>query len=674
MGSYRYCALLRSRTPTFIPRSVDAQLEPVLLVHCGSRARSAGVERQANFMESLLNARIDEDAESGVFERRAPAIHRLETETPDLELDDRDGSADPDEAHSSAARKGADDEAARQESPSGNAPMSGHGGNLAGNAGFSRDLLDSYFRHLGERDLVSREGQIELAKRIEGGEQTVLGHLYRVPLLVERLASWGSEVGDGRLRLRDLLDLSLSDAELLGRESDDTPGADMASPRPTSVSAGGEDPDTPDGEEQGFESLVEREARLLPAVMTRAAAISKLAQEVVALSRQHIASLAHGRDLSKRNRAQLTRAVSRCESEMRRLRLHPARVSDLLAELNREHLRLIARERELLRLAEGCGVEPGSFLDRYLGRELDPAFIETIGALAEPHWQLLVRRHGARLVELRAEVLELAQRVGLPVAAFRNLVAAVKRAKQDADQAREQMIRAHLRLVVSIAKKYRRFTSLHLLDLIQEGNLGLMHAIEKFDYRRGVKFSTYAVWWVRQSITRAIADQGRTIRIPVHMTATAAKVARERRRLYQEQGRDAGAAEIATRTGISIPQVERALSMVQEPMSLDMPIGEDGDATLGDLVETPDGADPHGAAEASALQDVVADALARLTPREERILRMRFGIGVTDEHTLEEVGKTFGVTRERIRQIEAKALQKLRHPSRSRVLASFVED
>jgi RNA polymerase primary sigma factor len=629
-------------------------------------------------MESLLTARIDEDAEHGVSERRVPAIDRLETETPDVELVlDRDGPADPDAAQPSVAgleRKAAEDEAAHQESPSGNEPVAGHSGNLAGKAGFSRDLLDSYFRHLGERDLVSREAQIELAKRIEGGEQTILGHLYRVPLLVERLASWGSEVGDGRRRLRDLIDLSLSDAELLGCASDDTPDADKASPRASPVGPGREDLDPPDSEEQGFESLVDREARLLPAVMTRVVAISTLAQEFVALSRQQIAALAQARDLSKRNRAQLTRIVSRCETEMRGLRLHPARVSDLLAELNREHLRLIAREREVLRLAEGCGIEPGSFLDRYLGRELDPTFIEAIGALAEPRWQALVRRHGARLVELRAEVLELAQRIGLPVAAFRNLVAEVKRAKQDADQAREQMIRAHLRLVVSIAKKYRRFTSLHLLDLIQEGNLGLMHAIEKFDYRRGVKFSTYAVWWVRQSITRAIADQGRTIRIPVHMTATAAKVSRERRRLYQERGRDAGPAEIATRTGIPFPQVERALSMVQEPMSLDMPIGEDGDATLGDLVEAPDNADPHGAAEASALQDVVADALARLTPREERILRMRFGIGVTDEHTLEEVGKTFGVTRERIRQIEAKALQKLRHPSRSRVLASFVED
>jgi RNA polymerase primary sigma factor len=628
-------------------------------------------------MESSLNARLDEDAESGVLERRAPAIDRLESEAPELEPEpDREGLANPDGTHRPTAgvlRLGADDEAAQQESPSGNDPA-WHNGNLTGDAGFSRDLLDSYFRHLGERDLVSREGQIELAKRIEVGGQTVLAQLYCVPLLVERLASWGSELCDGRRRLRDLLDLSLSDAELLGCESQDPGRAGTASPSPLPVGPARDDPDSPDIEDQGFESLVQREARLLPAIVARVAAMSTLAQQFAALSRQQVDALARGRDLSKRDRARLARVKSRCETEMRGLLLHPSRVSDLLTELSAEHLRLVAIERELLRLAERCGIERARFLDGYLGHELDPTFIESIDALAEPGWQTLARRHGARLVEMRAEVLELARRVGLPVAAFRGLVVEVKRAKQDADQARDQMIRAHLRLVVSIAKKYRRFTSLHLLDLIQEGNLGLMHAIEKFDYRRGVKFSTYAVWWIRQSITRAIADQGRTIRIPVHMTATAAKVSRERRRLYQEQGRDAGAGEIATRTGIPIPQVERALSMVQEPMSLDVPIGEDGDATLGDLVEAPDGSNPHMAAEASALQDVVADALAKLTPREERILRMRFGIGVTDEHTLEEVGKTFGVTRERIRQIEAKALQKLRNPSRSRILASFVED
>lgn len=630
-------------------------------------------------MESSPNARFEDDTAPGVLERRSPGYPRPETETPELDLElDRDGP-DPgrtDRAPGSAAglESIAGDEEATEEPSRAVDPSVSSSGNLPGRAGVSRDLLDSYFRHLGERELLSREGQIELAKRIEGGEQTVLDRLYRVPLLVERLALWGTDLRDARLRLRDLLDLSLADSEVLGGHSDEVANAPAVAANTSPTSPHGADPDPRDVGDQDFESLVEREARLMPAVLARMATLSALAQELVTLGRQQVAALARGRDLSKRNRARLARVLTRFGAAMRGLRLHPARVSDLVSELDRAHAKLLASERELLRLAQSCGIAPAPFLERYRGRELDPTFVEAVGALADPGWQALVRCRGSRLDELRAEILELARHVGLPVATFRSLVAEMKQAKQDADRARDEMIRTHLRLVVSIAKKYRRFTSLHLLDLIQEGNLGLIHAIGKFDYRRGVKFSTYAVWWVRQSITRAIADQGRTIRIPVHMTATAAKVSRERRRLYQEQGRDAGPGEIAMRTGIPVSQVERALSMVQEPMSLDMPIGEDADATLGDLVEAPDVSNPHKAAESSALQDVVADALAALTPREERILRMRFGIGVTDEHTLEEVGKTFGVTRERIRQIEAKALQKLRNPSRSRVLASFVED
>jgi RNA polymerase primary sigma factor len=278
------------------------------------------------------------------------------------------------------------------------------------------------------------------------------------------------------------------------------------------------------------------------------------------------------------------------------------------------------------------------------------------------------------VVELRDEIAAVGSRVGLSIGEFRAVLADVSRHRNAVKRAREELVRAHLRLVVSIAKKYRRFSSLDLLDLIQEGNLGLMHAVEKFDYRRGVKVATYAVWWIRQAIARAIADQSRMIRVPVHMTETATKVQRERRKLYQMHGREPDADEIAARTGVSAAQVQQVLSLVPEPTSLDVPIGEDGDATLGDLIEAPDAINPHAAAELSALGDSVAEALSKLTPREERILRMRFGLGGMGEHTLEEVGQVFGVTRERIRQIEAKALEKLRHPSRARKLATFAEN
>ena len=353
--------------------------------------------------------------------------------------------------------------------------------------------------------------------------------------------------------------------------------------------------------------------------------------------------------------------------------LHPDRISALLAELEREQKSLANVEQGLLRLARPCGLARRDLLANSIDHELDPDWMEQSASQPLPEWKLLEQRSSEELKTLRNQLAAMVERVGLSIADFRRAVAAVERARRERKRAREEMVRAHLRLVVSIAKKYRRNCSLDLLDLIQEGNMGLMHAVEKFNYRHGVKVSTYAVWWIRQSIARAIADQSRTIRIPVHMTEIAGKVLRERRKLYQRHGREAAPAEIAARTGIPVARVEQVLSMVQEPTSLDVPVGEDGDATLGDLIEAPDAVDPHAAAEASALAEVVAEALAELTPREQRILRMRFGIGGTGDHTLEEVGKVFGVTRERIRQIEAKALEKLRDPPRARKLMTFAE-
>ncbi len=520
-------------------------------------------------------------------------------------------------------------------------------------AAFSRDLVDTYFRQMGNGDLLSREQEIALAKRIEAAQAAILEGLCRVPGLVARLAFCAEEVRASRMRLGDLIEISTASADAAKAES-------------------GEDEEAADAEETA--EAGPREERIDPVLVAQLGKAGKLARDIAAASKKHIAACARGRGIAKKSRAQLDDLHAKFAGVIGGLRLHPERVAELIGMLERDHKALVHIERELLTLAAGCDIRRQDLMQRHVGHELEPDWLSNLRSDRDRNWKSFAKRHGARLEELRAELLALARRVGLPIGELRKIVAQVSHGRRDVQRARDELVRGHLRLVVSIAKKYRRYSSLDLLDLIQEGNMGLMHAVEKFDYRRGVKVSTYAVWWIRQSIARAIADQGRMIRIPVHMTETAAKVNRERRRLYQQRGRDPGADEIAARSGIPAAHVQQVLSLVQDPTSLDLPIGEDGDATLGDLIEAPDAIDPHKAVEASALGEVVTEALAGLTPREERILRMRFGLGGMTDHTLEEVGKTFGVTRERIRQIEAKALQKLRHPQHARKLSTFADN
>jgi RNA polymerase primary sigma factor len=366
-----------------------------------------------------------------------------------------------------------------------------------------------------------------------------------------------------------------------------------------------------------------RAGKLPPETLTRLEAIAALAGEIVSLGRKRVAGLARGRNLVRRDRVRLDDLLARAAAEIGLLRLHPDRIADLVGALEHER-------RQLDRIGQEADTLAGS---------------EALSVLA--------------------------LRVGLPVEELRDAAARVSRARREAKRAREEMVRAHLPLVVAIAKRYRGKSSLDLLDLIQEGNLGLMHAVEKYDHRRGVKVSTYAVWWIRQSMVRAMADQGRLIRVPVHMTEQVTKVLRERHRLSHKLGRNPETEEIAASVAMSTARVERAMSLVREPVSLDSPVGEDGDTTLGDLIEAPDAVDPHAVAEASALKQSLAEALSSLTEREQRILRMRFGIGGTAEHTLAEVGEVFGLTRERIRQIEAAALAKLRQPQRGRKLVTF---
>jgi RNA polymerase primary sigma factor len=478
----------------------------------------------------------------------------------------------------------------------------------ADDAFLSRDLIDTYFRQMGGRELLSREGEIALAKRIEAAQLTLLKNLYAVPMVVGQIVRWGEELREGRRSLRDLVDLSQSEGEPA------TPAAEGAEAKPAEANDEHQEPDARDA-----------------AIIARVRRLNAPANEIAKLARARVDAAVRGRDISKARRARLEALLAKFAVAMGAVRLHPDRLVDLIGMIDHERtaLRQIERDRQ--------------------------------------------RAGGVVSAELREAIVTFTRRVGLPLDAFGAAASAVFRARGEVRRGQEEMVRAHLRLVVAIAKKYRRFTSLHLLDLIQEGNLGLMHAVEKYDHRRGVKVSTYASWWIRQSIARAIADQGRTIRVPVHVTETTIKVSRERRRHYQRYGRDPGPGEIATRTGIPLPQVERALTTVPEPISLDAPVGEDGDATLADLIEAPDQDNPLAAAAAGELGKLVSEALADLTPREQRILRMRFGLGGASEHTLQEVGETFGVTRERIRQIEAKALEKLRRPDRARKLRTFVD-
>jgi RNA polymerase primary sigma factor len=506
----------------------------------------------------------------------------------------------------------------------------------------SSDPLDAYFRNLDNAELLSRDEELALAKRIDETQRALLICLCRIPLIVERVGAWGYELREGRLRLSYLLDavpsneLEASEDGLLGDGGRLHVSAEAVDPIP------------------------------------RLDLVGALSAKIAGLARKRIAALARGKELSRRERKQLEEFLSRAVVDIAGLHLQQDRISDLVAEVDTEARSLRRTERELLSLAEGGGIARAEVIDRLFGRELGPDWIGEVASLSDRGWCALMQTHAQRLAELRADFEAVARRLGLPLSELRLALTEVYQARRELKQLREQMVRAHLRLVVAIAKKYRVHSSLDFSDLIQEGNLGLMRAVEKYNHRHGVKLSTYAGWWIRQSITRAMTDQGRMIRVPQHMAETARNVHRERSKLQRRHGREPGADEIAARSGIAKAHVEQALSLVQDPASLDIPIGEDGDATLGDLLEAPDTANPHTAAEAAALRDCVAEALALLTPREERILRMRFGIGMPD-HTLEQVGKTFGLTRERIRQIEVKALQKLGHTAWAGKLLTFTE-
>ena len=618
-----------------------------------------------------MDRKIQLENEELALEHQGPGVGQDGSEDADLEPGQPmplDGRLDPSAAEASAREMAWPNEAASGTAQ--NRELADRevaaGANQDGKVGFSRDLINTYFRQMGDGELLTREAEIALAKRIEAAQQAVLEGLCQLPLLMDRIEQWTDELQQGRLLLAGLVDISKSGDELLGAGIGQTM---LAAGAALDFAGDGDVAATRDAGPEAAGAPVREEspnaARLRGMVTARLEGILAHVPEIKLLSERRIDAATRGRDLSKRSSARLQQLVSSFAAKIATLYLNPDRIADLLAELEREQHLMRQTEQELLRLAERCGIARKELLGRYLGHEL------SLHWLKEMLPQACAGEAADGFAELQRKLLAIARRVGVPIGTFRGILAEVNRARRELQAAREEMVKAHLRLVVSIAKKYRGRSSVEFLDLIQEGNIGLMHAIEKFDYRRGVKVSTYAVWWIRQAIARAVADKGRMIRIPVHMTEVAARVLRERRRLSQQDGKDPSAAQIAARTGAPVARVEQVLSMVQEPVSLDLPVGEDGDTTLGDLIAAPNGIDAHAATEASALARFVGEALAGLTPREQRILRMRFGIGGSEDHTLAEVGKVFGVTRERIRQIEAKALEKLRHPARAGKLATF---
>jgi RNA polymerase primary sigma factor len=547
------------------------------------------------------------------------------------------------------------------------------------------DPVRMYLREMGSVELLSREGEIAIAKRIEAGRETMIAGLCESPLTFQAIIIWRDELNEGNTLLREIIDLEATyagpeakQAPIVERvDEDNKPKDDKGRRREdddiTNVGGDTRGEEEEEDEDEANLSLAAMEAELRPQVMETLDVIASTYKKLRKLQDQQVEQrLAAAGSLSTSQERSYKQLKDQLVTAVKSLSLNQARIESLVEQLYDINKRLVQNEGRLLRLAESYGVRREDFLKEYQGSELDPNWMKSIANLSSRGWKEFYQNEKDTIRDIRAEIQNLATETAISILEFRKIVNQVQKGEREAAIAKKEMVEANLRLVISIAKKYTN-RGLQFLDLIQEGNIGLMKAVDKFEYRRGYKFSTYATWWIRQAITRSIADQARTIRIPVHMIETINKIVRTSRQMLHEIGREPTPEELAEKLAMPLEKVRKVLKIAKEPISLETPVGDEEDSHLGDFIEDKMAILPIDAAIQANLRETTTRVLASLTPREERVLRMRFGIGMNTDHTLEEVGQQFSVTRERIRQIEAKALRKLKHPSRSRKLRSFLD-